>query len=292
MSTSAMTTETGDASCLDETSLSEERIEQMTTEELWEAYHKTRRTDLKWALVVRYEGLVRNVALQVRGVYSNFAQVDDIVSEGVFTLLSSVDKFDPSKGVKFETFVSKRIRGMIIDLARKQDWLPRNVRRRAKEIDQAIAELASELGRFPSDAEIADYLGVSLSKYHKDLASTALSNILSLDALMDAKDYEGHQFEIPSVDAQDQPETAFQDRELQEMLAEGIGELRENEQIVLSLYYEKNLHMKEIAQVLDVSEPRVSQIHARAIQKLRLYMESYLRGKPVQIKKRKREKYV
>lgn len=132
----------------------QEEIEAMGTPELLAAYKQTGDENLKWPLVLRYEGLIKSAALQIRGVYSSFAQVDDIVSEGILTLLSSIDKFDPDKGIKFETYVSKRIRGMVIDLARKQDWLPRNIRQRAKEIDSAVSHLANELGRFPTDQEI------------------------------------------------------------------------------------------------------------------------------------------
>ncbi len=292
MSTPVVTTGPDRSTHAEVPNLSESEIAQMPTDELWEAYHKTKSEELKWALVIRYEGLIKSAAMQIRGVYSSFAQVDDIVSEGIFSLLNAVEKFDPSRGAKFETYISKRIRGMVIDLARKQDWLPRNIRRRSKEIDQAISLLSTELGRSPTDAEVADMLGITPNQYHKDMASVALSNILSLDALVDAKDRDGSQFEMPSSDLHDQPEAALQDRELQQTLADGIKSLRENEQIVLSLYYEKNLHMKEISQVLEVSEPRVSQIHARAIQKLRAYMEAYLSGAPVQLKKRKKGKHV
>ena len=253
-----------------------EEIEAMSTPDLLEAYKRTGDEALKWPLVLRYEGLIKSAALQIRGVYSSFAQVGDIVNEGILTLLSCIDKFDPDKGIRFETYVSKRIRGMVIDLARKQDWLPRNVRQRAKEIDQAVSDLSNELGRFPNDGEVAQRLGVSLEKYQKDAARVALDSTLSLDALMDSKDPEGYRFEAVSEDAHGQPETVLQDRELQQKLAEGIRTLQENEQIVLSLYYEKNLHMKEIAQVMELSEPRISQIHTRAIQKLRSYMEAYM----------------
>lgn len=253
----------------------------MSTEDLLAAYKRTGDVQLRWPLVLRYEGLIKSAAYQIRGIYSSFAQVDDIVNEGILTLLSAIDKFDPDKGVKFESYVSKRIRGMVVDLARKEDWLPRNVRRRAREIDQAVSELSSSLGRFPTDQEIASRLGVSPERYQKDVASVALSNVLSLDALMDLREADGGQFEVPSKDLLGQPEAVLQDKELQQMLAQGIEGLRENEQIVLSLYYEKNLHMKEIAQVMQVSEPRISQIHARAIQKLRLYMEQYMNGAQV-----------
>ena len=255
-----------------------QEVEEMDTQELLRLYKETGDETLKWPLVLRYEGLIKSAAMQIRGVYSSFAQIDDIINEGILTLLGAIDKFDPDKGVKFETYVSKRIRGMVIDLARKQDWIPRNVRKRAKEIDAAVAELSASLGRMPSDGEIASHLGVSQERYQKDAANVALSNVLSLDALMDTRETAGYQLEVPSNDTQSQPEAMLQERELQRALAKGISQLRENEQIVLSLYYEKNLHLKEIAQVMELSEPRISQIHTRAIQKLRSYMEAYLNG--------------
>nr|WP_325186439.1 FliA/WhiG family RNA polymerase sigma factor [uncultured Oscillibacter sp.] len=253
----------------------EAEIEAMETQELLRLYKETGDEMLKWPLVLRYEGLIKSAAMQIRGVYSSFAQIDDIINEGILTLLWAIDKYDPDKGVKFETYVSKRIRGMVIDLARKQDWMPRNVRQRAREIDLAASELSSELGRYPTDGEIAQRLGVSPERYQKDAANVALSNILSLDMLMDTRE-DGYQLEIASGDSQSQPETALQEREMQRALAAGIATLRKNEQIVLSLYYEKNLHLKEIAQVMELSEPRISQIHTRAIQKLRSYMEAYM----------------
>ena len=267
-----------------------EEIEAMATPELLSLYKQTGDETLKWPLVLRYEGLIKSAALQIRGVYSSFAQVDDIVSEGILTLLSSVDKFDPDKGIKFETYVAKRIRGMVIDLARKQDWLPRNIRQRAKEIDAAVSNLANELGRFPTDHEVAGRLGISTDKYQKEAARVALSNTLSLDALMEARDLEGHRFEVSSEDPTIQPETVLEDQEVQETLAQGIAALQENEQIVLSLYYEKNLHMKEIAQVMGVSEPRISQIHSRAIQKLRDHMSAYLNSEAPAKNSKKRKK--
>ena len=253
-------------------------IEAMDTQELLNLYKETGDEALKWPLVLRYEGLIKNAAMQIRGVYSSFAQIDDIINEGIITLLGAIDKFDPSKGVKFETYVSKRIRGMVIDLARKQDWMPRNVRQRAKEIDLAVAKLSTALGRYPTDAEIAECLGVSQERYQKDTANLVLSNVLALDLLMDTRETEGNPMEVASTDPCSQPEAVLQEREMQRALAEGISQLRENEQIVLSLYYEKNLHLKEIAQVMELSEPRISQIHTRAIQKLRVYMDAYMNG--------------
>ena len=268
----------------------ESEIEAMGTSDLLALYKQTGDETLKWPLVLRYEGLIKSAALQIRGVYSSFAQVDDIVSEGILTLLSSIDKFDLDKGIKFETYVAKRIRGMVIDLARKQDWLPRNIRQRAKEIDAAVSSLANELGRFPTDQEVAGHLGIPTDKYQKEAARVALSNTLSLDALMDARDLEGYRFEVSTEDPAVQPEAVLEDQELQETLAQGIASLQKNEQIVLSLYYEKNLHMKEIAQVMQVSEPRISQIHSRAIQKLREHMGAYMNSEAPKKPSKKRKK--
>ena len=204
-------------------------MEHMSTPELLKAYKQTGDTAYKWALVLRYDGLIKNAALQMRGIYSSFAQVDDIVSEGVLTLQRAIDNFDEDKGVKFETYVSKRIRGMVIDLARKQDWIPRNVRRQSKQINQAISELYASLGRFPTDQEVADRLGVPLERYLKDSANAALKSVLSLDAMMDMQEQDRERFEVPTDDLRDQPEAVFQEKEIQQVLAQGISNLRENE---------------------------------------------------------------
>lgn len=254
----------------------EAQIEQMDTDELLAAYKTTGCAELKWPLVLRYRGLVKSIALQIRGIYSNFTQVDDIIDEGVIALMDAVDKFDPDKGIKFETYVAKRIRGMIIDLARRQDWTPRSVRRRSREIDQAAGELYTMLGRFPTDAEIASRLGISETKYQEDLVNISLCNVMSLEALFDEQPQNGTPAGLAGSDAAQQPEQMLQEQELHQTLAAAIGSLRENEQMVLAFYYQENLNMKEIAHVMGISQPRVSQIHTKAIQKLRLYMEQYL----------------
>lgn len=254
-------------------------LEEMTAAELLMEYKRTGDETLRWPLALRYEGLVKNAALQLRGVYSSFAQVDDIVNEGLLTLAGAVDKFDPDKGIKFETYVSKRIRGAVIDLARRQDWVPRSVRRKARDIDQASSELFAELGRYPTDREMADRLGVTQDQYQEDLANSSMCNVLSLDALFEDREQNGGA-EVPDNGADSRPEDSMLRQELLEILTKAIESLRENEQTVISLYYHKNLSMKEIAQVMEVSEPRISQIHSRAIQKLKLYMKRYMNGEP------------
>ena len=255
----------------------QEELDSLSAEELFLTYKRTGDEELKWPLVMRYMGLVKSIALQVRGVYSSFAQVDDIVNEGLLTLANAVEKFDPGKGIKFETYVSKRIRGAVIDLARRQDWVPRSVRRKARDIDQASSELFSELGRYPTDREMAEKLGVTQNQYQEDLANSSMCNVLSLDALFEDREQNGGA-ELPDGGMDSRPEDSMLRQELLETLTKAIASLRENEQTVISLYYHKNLSMKEIAQVMEVSEPRISQLHSRAIQKLKLYMNQYMTG--------------
>lgn len=254
--------------------LTPELLEELTNEELFLYYKSTGDQSLKWPLVMRYTNLVKAIALQVRGVYNSFAQVDDVINEGLIVLLGAVDKFDPDKGIKFETFASKRLRGAIIDMARKQDWIPRSVRRKNREFDDASCELFSELGRLPTDSEMANRLGVPLKKYQEDLSGMALSSVMSLEMVFE--DREPKVGAITGLSDPELPEDNVLKGELFETLVTSIEKLQENEQQILSLYYHKNLNMKEIAQVMGISTPRVSQIHARAVQKLQVLMQGYM----------------
>ena len=158
-------------------SLTQEELEGLDDQALLELYKQTGDQELKWALVLRFTGLVRRIAAQASGLYSNFAQLDDIVHEGVLVLSSAIDKFDLSKNVKFETYVSKRLRGMIVDLARRQDWLPRQVRQKATRLTRAMDELSVQLGRAPESREVAEYLGLSREQYDALLSETAVSRL-------------------------------------------------------------------------------------------------------------------
>ena len=240
----------------------------LSVEALFEEYRRNPSDELKWEIVMRHAGTVRNIALQIQGVYSTFAQLDDIINEGLITLAKAVDKYDPSIG-RFDTYVAKRIRGMIIDLARQQDWVPRPVRRRAKEIERANAELYNELGRFPTDEEVAQRLGLSEGEYQDALTNTSMYSVVSLEETLEG--YE--QISGPEETAADTvPEASLERQELVTALADAIGTLRKNEQIVLSLYYQKDMKMKDIADILGVSHARASQIHTRAIQKLKVLL--------------------
>ena len=242
--------------------------ERMTTEELFQEYRRNPSEELKWEIVMRHTNTIKTIALQIQGVYSSFAQLDDIINEGLIVLARAVDKYDPSIG-KFETYVAKRIRGMIIDLARQQDWVPRPVRKRAREIEKANAELYSTLGRFPTEHEVAEYLHISDEEYQETMANASIYSVVSLEETLDG--YE----QLSSREQSDLlPDQAVEREELLETLSKAIGTLRKNEQIVLSLYYQKDMKMKDIAAVLGVSHARASQIHTRALQKLKVLLSS------------------
>lgn len=247
---------------------------EMSTEELLELYSKTKDLSVKQAVVLRYTGLIKSIALQMRNVYISFSQIDDILNEGVIVLMNAIDKYDSSKNAKFETYISKRIKGMIIDLARKQDWIPRSVRKRVKEVEEAINELHNKEGKYPSEEEVAEYLNISIEKYHDIMKKEVLFNVLSLDIVLAEKQDSYSSYQMPQGDEVEQPEKVFLRKEISQILAEGIHKLKEKEQLVISLYYVDELNMKQIAEVLEVSEPRVSQIHSNAIKKLRKYMET------------------
>lgn len=256
-------------------SVSREEAEQLDDRGLLELYQRTSDQELKWMLVLRYTQLVRRIALQASGLYSSFAQLDDIIQEGLLVLLNAVDKFDLSKNVKFETYVSTRLRGMIVDLARRQDWLPRQVRQKAVKLNRAMDELAGNLGRAPTSDEVAEYMGLTREQYDALLSETAVSSLVSFEAVLDSCGNASEKF-LGQGEQSNPTEEEFQDQELHQVLEQGIASLRENERMVLSLYYEKELNMKEIAQVLGVSAARVSQIHSRALQHLRVHMKQYM----------------
>lgn len=241
---------------------------EMTPEELFQEYREHPSDALRWEIVMRYTGVVKNIALQIQGVYSGFTQLDDIIDEGLIVLAKAIDKYDPAIG-KFETYISKRIRGMIIDLARQQDWVPRPIRRRAKEIERINAEMFDKLGRFPTEREVAERMNISEEEYQEFLANSSVYSVISLEETL-----EGFEQMAASGGAPGDylPDQALERTELLETLASAIGTLRQNEQLVLSLYYQKDMKMKDIAAVLGVSHARASQIHTKAIQKLKVLL--------------------
>lgn len=249
-----------------------------SNEELLEQYSKNRHLEIKQELVLRYLYVIKSAAIRMRDVYVGFAQLEDIINEGVIILMAAIDKFDPSKNVKFETYISKRIRGMIIDLARKQDWVPRSARRKAKVVQEAMEDFTLKNGRNPEEQELAECLGLTTEKFRRINSKINLFSVVSLDMILDGTGENKQSVSIPSDVVSEQPEEFYLEQEFKQVLADGIRGLKEKEQMVVSLYYVEELNMKQIAEVLDVSEPRISQIHANAIRKLKEYIENEMKS--------------
>lgn len=252
----------------------QEEYAEKSNEELMKLYSCTHELAVKQELVMRYLYIVKSIALQMRDVYISFSQIDDVINEGVIVIMNAIEKFDLEKNVKFETYISKRIKGMIIDMARKHDWVPRSTRKSARDIEEATMALYNETGQFPAAEEVAAHLEITMEKYQDTMHKAALFNVLSLDMVLAEAQENSMQIQIPQSE-EEQPENCFLKKETSEILAEGIKILKENEQMVISLYYVEELNMRQIAEVMQVSEPRVSQIHSNGIKKLRQYMQRF-----------------
>ena len=241
-----------------------------TNEELFAMYKETPVSRIKQELTMRYIYIVKAVAYQMREMYSDSMQPEDIINEGVIEIMKAIDRYDPDKDNKFETFISRRIRGMVIDLIRKNDWMPRNYHRDRRSIEDARDYLHRKLGRMPSDDEMAGYLKMDVKKIQKVDRMQTMTNVLSLDMTYD--DNDETLLQIPSEDVDTQPEKSFLQGETVSTLAAAIDSLKENERTVISLYYVDDLNMNQIAEVMEISQPRVSQLHSTAIRKLKNYM--------------------
>ncbi len=249
-------------------------LEEKTNEELLEMYRRDGKLEVKQALTLRHLYIVKTIALQMRSVYAGTLQMEDIINEGVIAIMKGIDRYDPERDNKFETFISRRIRGMIIDLVRKNDWMPRDFRKQVKAMENARLELERALGVPPSDEQIAEQMGMDIRKYRKMQRMSVMMNVLSLDMITD--DEGDHQsMQLSSSDTDSQPEKAFLKGESRQILTEAVNSLKEKEKLVVSLYYVEELNMGQIAQILNVSEPRISQIHSSAIRKLKAYMSNY-----------------
>jgi RNA polymerase sigma factor for flagellar operon FliA len=243
------------------------------TTNLWKRYTQDKDRQAREELILHYAGLVRYIVARLAiGLPSSLQE--DLIGYGTLGLIEAVDRFDLSYGVKFETYAVARIRGQIIDSLRSLDLLPRSVHRQAKEIEAAIAYLGQSLGRLPVDSEVADHLGIRLEQYHNWLLNTNCT-IVSFDRPITFDN--GEQSTLyDSVEDSNMPTPTQQmdDQELKAELVTAILALPEREQMMISLYYNDGLTMKEIGQVLSVSESRVSQIHSKAM----LTLRSLLKG--------------
>lgn len=232
----------------------------MTNEELWRKYKETQSVSLRQELIKRYVQIVKIVAGRMYNYYGGKIEFDDLVGFGVLGLIDSIDKYDISRNLKFETYAQIRIRGAIIDNLRKIDWIPRSLRKKAKKIEDAVYNLENTLGHKASNKEIAEYLNITVSELEDLQRELASINIISLEEFLSAKIGIVSDYEDCSI-----PEKIYQEREIKETLKKVINELPEKEKIVISMYYYNELTYKEIAKILNLSESRISQLHSKAI---------------------------
>lgn len=235
-------------------------------EKLWIEYTRTRAADLREKLIIEYAPLVKLVAGKLSMYLGNNVEFDDLVGYGVFGLIDAIDKFDYGKGVKFETYASLRIRGAVLDQIRKMDWIPRTVRQKQKMLDNAYRKIESETGRLATDEELAKELHMSVDELGELQNETKVTNIISLDEYME----QGEVRVEPKADKDYmQPEKVVEKEELKRLLMEVLQTLTDKEKKVITLYYYEDLTLKEISRVLEVSESRVSQLHSKALLKMR-----------------------
>ena len=239
---------------------------------LWSEYKENRSADAREQLILHYSPLVKYVAGRVSSGLPPSVEFGDLVSYGVFGLLDAIDKYDPDRGIKFETYAIARIKGAIIDELRADDWVPRSVRFKAREIERAYVSLEGELRRIPTDEEVAEKLGITLDEYLGLLSKLSLISLVALDELWtvsgDRPDKICLADTVEDVKVKD-PSKTFEIEEMKDMIAEAINHLPERERIVVSLYYFEGLTMREIGEVLSVTESRVCQMHTKAILRLR-----------------------
>jgi len=219
---------------------------------------------------MEYLHIVRFIASRMYSVYKNLADQDDIISCGTLALMNSIERFDYTREIKFETFASIRVRGAMIDYLRKQDWVPRTVRKNLKDIDSAYAEMQNSLGRGPTDEEIAEKLNLTTDDYYEALSNTYAANILSIEELI----ADNAANLIPAADST--PEENYENKELSDKMAQAIDLLSDKERTIISLFYYEGLRAKQIANILEVSESRVSQLHHKALTKLKFSLQNYI----------------
>jgi len=237
----------------------------------WARYQKNPTADQRQRLLNKYIPLVRNVAARMAMGFPRSVELTDLVNTGAIGLVEAFGNYDPARGVKFETYAVPRIRGAILDELRALDWVPRSTRAKSREIDRASLQLENLLGRPPEKTELAAQLKISMKELHHALDDVSCTNILSLDEIVYPEDDNRQVPRIETVSDQTSLSVLGQIEkgELRSFLVVAIDQLTEQEKLVIRLYYFEELTLKEIGEVMIISESRVSQIHTRAVKKLR-----------------------
>jgi RNA polymerase sigma factor for flagellar operon FliA len=229
-------------------------------------YNVTGQLD-KDQLVQRFAPLVKRIAYHLMARLPSSVQIDDLVQNGMIGLLDAIDRFETGMGAQFETYAMQRVRGAMLDGLRENDWLPRGLRRGLRQVEQAITRLEQQLGRPPLEDELAATLGITLAEYQKILLDARGHQIISFE---DLSEEDGEDFlERHFVDSKGDPSRILEDESLKKLLVQGIESLPEREKLMMALYYEQDLNLREIGEILGVTESRVSQLHSQAVARLR-----------------------
>jgi RNA polymerase sigma factor FliA len=246
---------------------------------LWARYKDDADTHARDELILNFSPLVKYVAGRLASSLPQTVDTADLISYGVFGLIDAIEKYDLSRAIKFETYAIARIKGAIIDELRAMDWVPRSVRSKAREIEAAHVALENELKRVPTDQEVADRIGLSLKEFQDVLAKLSYTSVVSFEELWVGGDRDDNsQSAIGSIrdDSADDPVAMFESVEIKDILAGAIDRLPDREKTVIALYYYEGLTLKEIGQVLGVTESRVSQLHTKSVLRLRGRLHSAL----------------
>jgi len=238
---------------------------------LWDDYGKDKDGGARERLILHYSPLVKFVAGRVAAGLPQSIEQSDLVSYGIFGLIDAIDKFDPERGFKFETYAISRIKGAIIDELRSIDWVPRSIRSKARAIERAYSKLENELKRSPDDTEMATELGVTEAELGQTLSQISFVGIVALDEVVNTGEKGGGTTTVGDTvaDKVNDPVAAFEVEEMKHLLADAINRMPDRERLVLTLYYYEALTLAEIGTVLGVTESRVCQIHTKAILQLR-----------------------
>jgi len=248
-----------------------------TAQELWRRYHKQADANSENALIEKYLSLVSSIAARLAMTLPDHVDQDDLYSAGLVGLLQAVRNYDPTCGASFETYARTRIRGAMLDELRKMDWVPRTVHEKARKIQAILNQLEQKLGRVPTEAQMAKALNLSLSEYGKLLTEIRPAAFICLDTVS-SEDDTGDLYEVVANSADESPLEKISQRELKHVVLERLKALPEMQRKVLALYYGEELHLREIAEVVGLTESRICQIHAQAILSIRAYIQRYEAG--------------
>lgn len=241
----------------------------MDHQELWQTYRNTREAAIRERLLLIYLPLVKIVAGRMKQTLPRAVQVADLEGAGVRGLIQSVEGFDPERGVRFESYASTRIRGAILDGLREYDWLPRSVRSKSKLLERAFESCEVRVGGIPNDEDVALEMGLSLDEYRSLLEDVGSLQIVSLDAEPAGAEGVGSYHDVIPDDEADDPLNHMEQQEERQLVVQWLQELPEQMRRVMVLYYYEELTLKEIGEVLDLSESRICQIHSAAVHSLR-----------------------